>query len=135
MGHVLGTRSQMKEYRGPLVGLAILLALLGHDALMATGAHAVWGPLHAGHEARMSERQEPSVHTLATASTSCGMVPTAALQETALLRRALLTGDTVWGGSNTRPADLVRACTFADRAPDPTRPPGVRRALLQVFLI
>ncbi len=135
MRHLLATRSPVREHRWRLVGLAILLALLGHDALMATGAHAEGRALHAGHDARMSDLQAPSVHTLATASTGCGMVPSAALQETALLRCALLGGGTAWGGSITRLADLIGACTFADRSPDPTQPPGLRRALLQVFLI
>jgi hypothetical protein len=135
MGHLLSTRSLRREHRWPLVGLVILLALLGHDALMATGAHAARGPRHTGHHARASDLQTPSDYELAATSTGCGMVATATFQDSASLRRALLAGGDVWDGSTTERVNLVGTRPLDDRSPDPTPPPGVRRALLQVFLI
>lgn len=123
------------RHRWPLVGFLLVIAVVGHAALMAGGVHAASPPAH------QTALHPPTAHAsdpdLGAVRTGAGAMRGDCGTGQAVAPRG---ADLKFGG----PASVVSSDPFAavatllrmDHAPDPpTLPPRVRRALLQVFRI
>jgi hypothetical protein len=110
----------------------VALALLGHDAAMAAAAHGRPGQVHP-HGAPHTHAS--SSHVAVTGPTGCGANRSAALRNDPSVQTLAPIAAV---SRHVTLRDFLHSATpgaNADASPDPTWPPNVRRALLQVYRI
>jgi len=117
-----------------VLAIAAALTLLGHDGLMAAGAHATPAPAH--HDERAAPgppsheaRNRSTVGSLVHAS-GCAVISSAQIRTNDLTFGSLETAAVAGVPMNTDPPSSVM-----DHRTDPTWSPGTRRAFLQVYRI
>ena len=122
-----------------LVALVAVLAILGHDALMVGDAHAAPTPA-ANHAAMRQHDAEHGGTTLETVGQP--MAPNEPVGCTTIRLATLrVSGEGRLGPAGPPAAAVVAALdgagppSFTVVGTEPSRPPGVRRALLQVYRI
>ncbi len=135
MGHRCGEHQTRRTNRA-LLGLLLAVAFLGHDLLMAGDAHLA-AAAHRGHAAMAMHSAMPALPPAREADTKTST----AIDGCGFFRVAIPVPDDEGRTTGppcaifaTAPELGVLADAFARHA-EPTAPPGVRRALLQVFLI
>jgi hypothetical protein len=109
--------------------LVPLIALLAHDLLMAVEPVAARAHQEAGHHGEQHPAAETGGTPLPVHGTACGVTQPAAPQ---IGRLSSAAGDTMAVDHGL----VLPPCPASDMAPgasEPTWPPGLRRALLQVY--
>jgi hypothetical protein len=153
MGHGIGRRRRGAiRWQSPLVGLLALLALLGHDALMAGDAHAAPSPAHgADHSHSRHPHHRPTPVASSPAHVPFADAATVGASREAPTPDRLPSCEAIRAVVRSAPDAAPKVTTgggreaalphpAASRHPrlrqaPPTSPPETRRALLQVFLI
>ena len=144
MGYWMRSRFRFRTVCCPLVGLLVVLAFVGHDLAMAGDAHQTVESGHHGdglatvghrmsveHVSRTSQSEQRMDAASNTARDGCGYD-----------RVAVFTGDdnataSLHGHASSALSEYLYPAPTQQfpTVDEPTAPPGVRRALLQVFLI
>jgi len=137
MGCLLRSRWRIGERSWPLVGLFTVLALFGHDALMASDTRAAETAVHqpASPQSRAQSPCATSAQPMVAAPERCGAARLIAPQVGRAPRLDLFSVDAVWGSSLAGVGDLAGIGPPRGRSLGPTQPPERRRAMLQIFLI
>lgn len=116
------------------LALAAALILLGHDGLMAAGAHAA--PVPVDHNQQHPLTSQPPADGIQSALVTASSLSDCAAINAAQLRTNDLTlGSAVAAATIGVPPVTKVSSSVVSRTTEPTWPPGTRRALLQVYRI
>lgn len=119
--------------QGCVLAIIVVLALAGHDGLMAAGAHDVPGML------RQAERHSPNtqhhdaghwIDMTSRSGSTCAVVTPAVFRPDNVNVRSAAAVTVIGIFPPTKTASWL-----ASGFTEPTSPPGTRRALLQVYRI